>query len=60
MVGDSAADAGCARAAKVLSVIVDFGYGSGGAAAPIGDASAASLKKLPECFGRLQNRKPAA
>jgi phosphoglycolate phosphatase len=60
MVGDSAADAGCARAAKVVSVIVSFGYGSGGAAAPGGDTSAASLKELPECFRRLQSRKQLA
>jgi phosphoglycolate phosphatase len=57
MVGDSAADAGCAQAAGVTSVIVSFGYGSGGAGAPGGDLQAASLKDLPGCFRRLQSRK---
>ncbi len=57
MVGDSAADAGCARAAGVASIIVSFGYGSGEAGAPGGDALAASLKDLPECFRRLQSQK---
>jgi phosphoglycolate phosphatase len=57
MVGDSAADAGCARAAGVASVMVSFGYGSGDAGAPGGDALAASLKDLPDCFRRLQRQK---
>jgi phosphoglycolate phosphatase len=60
MVGDSAADAGCARAAKVASVIVSFGYGPAGAGAPAGDTSAACLKELPACFKRLQSQKQTA
>jgi phosphoglycolate phosphatase len=57
MVGDSAADAGCAQAAGVASVMVSFGYGTAGAEPAAGDLQAASLKDLPECFVRLQNQK---
>jgi phosphoglycolate phosphatase len=57
MVGDSAADAGCARAAGAASVIVSYGYGS---AAAGGDLQAASLKDLPDCFRRLQSQKQPA
>lgn len=57
MVGDSAADAGCARGAGVASVMVSFGYGTAGAEAAGGDLQAASLKDLPGCFKRLQSQK---
>jgi phosphoglycolate phosphatase len=57
MVGDSAADAGCARAAGVASVMVSFGYGSGDTGATGGDLRAASLRDLPDCFQRLRSQR---
>jgi phosphoglycolate phosphatase len=57
MVGDSAADSGCARAAGVTSVMVSFGYGTAGTDAPGADALAASLKDLSGCFRLLQSQK---
>jgi phosphoglycolate phosphatase len=57
MVGDSAADAGCARAAGVASIMVSFGYGTTGNCAHGGDALAASLRDLPECFRLLESQK---
>jgi phosphoglycolate phosphatase len=57
MVGDSAADADCARAAGVASVMVSFGYGTAGAGAAGGDLQAASLKDLPDCLRRLHSKK---
>jgi phosphoglycolate phosphatase len=55
MVGDSAADSGCARAAGVASVMVSFGYGDAGPGG--GDLQAASLKDLPDCFKRLRSQR---
>jgi phosphoglycolate phosphatase len=60
MVGDSAADAGCARAAGVASIMVSFGYGTAGTGADGGDALAASLEDLPECFKLLESQKRLA
>jgi phosphoglycolate phosphatase len=54
MVGDSAADVGCARAAGVASVVVDFGYSQIAAAALHSDAVISSLKDLPQSFAALK------
>jgi phosphoglycolate phosphatase len=57
MVGDSPADVGCARAARVPSVVVDFGYSSTAAEALDADAVIASLRDLPECLTILQGQR---
>jgi phosphoglycolate phosphatase len=57
MVGDSAADAGCAQAAGVVSVMVSFGYGTGASGAAGGDLQAASFRDLPDCFERLRSQR---
>ncbi len=54
MVGDSAADVGCARAAGVASVVVDFGYSQNSAAALGSDAVISSLGDLPQSFAALK------
>lgn len=53
MVGDSAADVGCAKAAGVPCVVVSFGYSRIAAADLGGDAVINQLVNLPDCFGRL-------
>jgi phosphoglycolate phosphatase len=61
MVGDSAADAGCAKAAGVPCVLVNFGYSRIDAESLGGDAVVASLPDLPHCLATLkfQNNRPA-
>ncbi|MBI4723956.1 MAG: phosphoglycolate phosphatase, partial [Rhodomicrobium sp.] len=57
MVGDSAADVGCARAAGVPVVAVSFGYSRIAAESLGSDAVIERLEDLPRCFARLQRRK---
>ena len=54
MVGDSAADIGCAKAAGVVSVAVRYGYSRAGADALGADAVISSLSDLPQCFATLE------
>ncbi|MGO9547716.1 MAG: HAD-IA family hydrolase [Rhodomicrobium sp.] len=55
MVGDSAADVGCAKAAGVVSVAVNFGYSQ----IPAEDLGAGAVigrfRDLPDCLGRLRS-----
>src|SRR5262249_5797022 len=57
MVGDSAVDSSCARAAGVASVTVSIGYGASRADAPDGDVRASKLKDLHDCFRLLKSQK---
>jgi phosphoglycolate phosphatase len=54
MVGDSAADAGCAKAAGVPCVLVSFGYSRVEASALGADAVIGKLADLPRCFDALK------
>jgi phosphoglycolate phosphatase len=56
MVGDSAADVGCAKAAGVASVVVSFGYSRIAPQDLGGDAIIASLNELPNQFRALRPR----
>ena len=58
MTGDSEADVACARAAKMPSVVVDFGYSRIAPQALGADAVISRLSDLPQCFAALkpQNR----
>ena len=58
MTGDSEADVACARAAKMPSVVVDFGYSRIAPQALGADAVISRLSDLPQCFATLkpQNR----
>jgi len=60
MVGDSAADVGCAKAAGVASVVVSFGYSHGNAEALGSDAVIGCLKDLPQCLASLHAKRQAA
>jgi phosphoglycolate phosphatase len=53
MVGDSAADVGCAKAAGVASVVVSFGYSRIEPSKLGGDICIGQLADLPRCFERL-------
>jgi phosphoglycolate phosphatase len=54
MVGDSAADVGCAKAAGVACVLVNFGYSPADAETLGADAVVASLADLPRCLAGLK------
>lgn len=56
MVGDSAADVGCAKAAGVASVVVSFGYSRVAPEDLGGDAIIASLEELPQHFSILESK----
>jgi phosphoglycolate phosphatase len=56
MVGDSAADVGCAKAAGVASVVVSFGYSRIAPQDLGGDAIIESLNELPNQFRALRPR----
>lgn len=56
MVGDSAADVGCAKAAGVASVVVSFGYSRIAPQDLGGDAIIGSLSELPNQFRALRPR----
>jgi phosphoglycolate phosphatase len=53
MVGDSAADIGCARAAGVLSIALNSGYSSAGTEALGADTVVSSLRDVPQALARL-------
>ncbi len=55
MVGDSAADVGCARAAGVPVVAVSFGYSKIDPNSLGSDAVISRLEDLPQCFEALQS-----
>ena len=54
MVGDSAADVGCAKAAGAASAAVDYGYSRTPAAELGADAVIARLEDLPACLAALR------
>ncbi len=54
MTGDSEADVACARAAKMPSVVVDFGYSRIAPQALGADAVISRLSDLPQCFAALK------
>lgn len=58
MVGDSAADVGCARAAGVASVVVSFGYSRIEPSKLGGDACIDRLSDLHRCFKSLSASEP--
>lgn len=60
MVGDSAADVGCAKAAGVASVVVSFGYSRFPAAQLGGDTVVDRLADLPASFKRLASTESLA
>jgi phosphoglycolate phosphatase len=55
MVGDSAADAGCAKAARVACVLVDYGYSRMDAGSLGASAVISRLQDLPGCFKRVKD-----
>jgi len=56
MAGDSEADVACARAAKMLVLVVDFGYSRTAPAALGADAVISRLSDLPQLFSSLKPR----
>jgi phosphoglycolate phosphatase len=54
MVGDSEADVACARAAKMLVLVVDFGYSRTAPGALGADAVISRLRELPQFFSSLK------
>ncbi len=57
MAGDSEADVGCARAANVPSVVVDFGYSRVAPEALGANAVISKLGDLPQCFSILKRER---
>ncbi len=54
MVGDSAADVGCAKAAGIASIVVSFGYSRVRPEDLGGDAVIHRLQELPSCFDSMR------
>jgi phosphoglycolate phosphatase len=59
MVGDSAADVGCAKAAGVACIVVSFGYSRVEPQNLGGDEVIDRLADLPACLTKLSSEKPA-
>jgi phosphoglycolate phosphatase len=59
MVGDSAADVGCARAANVACVVVSFGYSKVAPAQLGADTVIGAFSELPKAFETLIHHQPA-